>query len=134
MAVMVIANLTIVTHITCKIGCYKSFHIPAAATYDLDSLGFKDILCPLSHIAGKHDLHTPLFQDGGYTALASASFRRCHFTHTGYLIVYYIENRIICAVAEMIVHASVSCWYCYLHIVKNIVCYCKDTDFCYFCI
>ena len=75
MAVMVIANLTIVTHITCKIGCYKSFHIPAAATYDLDSLGFKDILCPLSHIAGKHDGNTHMLEDWSYAALTAASFR-----------------------------------------------------------
>ena len=75
MTIMVITCLTIILDISCKVCCDEFFHVTAATTDNLYSLGFKDILGSLAHIAGKHDNHAHLSEHGSYSALAAASFR-----------------------------------------------------------
>ena len=73
MTVMVIARLTIILDISCKVCSNKFFHITAATTDHLYSLSFKDILGSLTHIASQHDNHTHLSEHRSYPALASAA-------------------------------------------------------------
>ena len=75
MTVMVITHLTVILYISCEVGSYQFFNIAAAAAYNLNSLSFKDILCTLAHVAGKHDNDTHLAENRSDSALASASFR-----------------------------------------------------------
>ena len=115
MAIVVVARLAIVLYVSCEVGCHKLFDVAAAAAYHFDPLGFQNILRSLAHISCQHHCHSHLAKDRSYSALASATFRRSHLAHSCNLTVDYIKNRIIRAMAEMIIHASVSCWYCYLH-------------------
>ena len=115
MTIMVVAGLTIVFYITCKVGRNKLLYISRAAADNLDSLRLEYILRTLSHIAGKHHDYSHLPQNRRYSTLASASFRRCHLAHIHNLAINHLKYRIICAMTEMIIHASISCRYCYLH-------------------
>ena len=74
MTVVVITCLTIILYVACKISCNQFLHITATASNNLDPLCFKNVLCTLSHIAGKHYSHSHLFQNRCDSALASASF------------------------------------------------------------
>ena len=75
MTVMVITRLTIIHNVSCKVSSNQFLYITAATTYNLDSLGFKHILCPLAHIAGQHDRYAHLSKYGSDAALASTAFR-----------------------------------------------------------
>ena len=120
MAVVVCADLSVVPDVSCQICSNKFFHIAAASSYHLYALSFKYILRSLTHIAGKHHCNPHLFQNRCNTALAAASLWRSQLADSRHLAVNHIKYGIIRTMAEMIVHASVSCWYCYLH-----VCYLK---------
>lgn len=136
-----VAYLAIVTDISCKISLHEFLDIPAAASNHLYSLSLEHILGALPHVACKHNLHSHLPQYRSNTALASATFRRSHLAHASNLVINNIENSIICAMAEMVIHTSVSCRYSYLHLYlklaqslnRNRKYMRKDTDFCYFC-
>lgn len=110
-----VADFAIVTNFPIKISLHKFLNITTASTQNLDTLSLKHILCSLPHIACKHDLYPHHLEYRSYSALASTAFRRSHLAHAGNLIVNDIKNSIICAMAEMIIHASVSCWNSYLH-------------------
>lgn len=112
-----IACLTIILDIACKVCSNKFIHNTSAATDNLYPLGFKHILCTLPHVAGQHNCHAHLSQNGSDTALASASFRRSHLADICHLSVNDIKYRIVCAITEVVIYASVSCWYCYLHCI-----------------
>ena len=75
MTVVVVAGLTIISYVAGKICRDKVLNISAAATDYFYPLGFKHILGTLSHIAGKHDDYSHLFQHRGDAAFATTSFR-----------------------------------------------------------
>ena len=75
MTVMVIARLTIILNVSCKVCSNEFFNITAASTDHLDSLSFKNILSSLSHITRKHDNNTHLTKHRSYSTLASAALR-----------------------------------------------------------
>ena len=110
-----VADFAIVTNFPIKISLDKFLNITTASTQNLDTLSLKHILCTLPHIACKHNLYPHHLEYRSDSALASAAFRRSHLAHAGNLIVNDIENSIICAMAEMIIHATVSCRNSYLH-------------------
>lgn len=113
-----ITHFAIVFDCTGKICLHQFLHITAASADDLDPLGFEDILCALAHIASEHHCHSHLLQYGSYTALAAAAFGRSKPADIPDFSVNDIENRIISAMTEMVINASIPCWYCYLHISK----------------
>ena len=115
MTVVVIAYFTIVLDVSCKVCSHKLFNITAAASDHLNPLSLKHILRTLSHISGKHDHNSHLTKYGSDSALASASFRGSHPADIRHFSVNDIEYRIVSAMTEMIIHASVSCRYRYLH-------------------
>ena len=115
MTIMVIACFTIILDIACKVCRDQFFNITAAATDDLYSLSFKHILGALAHVACKHDHHPHLSKHRGNSAFTSASFRGSHLADICHLSVNDIKDCIVGAMTEMIIHASVSCWYRYLH-------------------
>ena len=102
---MVIADLTVILYVSCKILSYQFFYISAASTDDLDPLRLKHIHCTLAHIARQHDAHSHLSQHRSDTALASAALGRSKLGHICNLAVNHIEYGIISTVAEMIVHS-----------------------------
>lgn len=114
MTVMVVARLTIILYVSCKVCCNEFSHVTAAATYHLDSLGFENILGTLAHITGKYDYDSHLAEYRSYSALSAASFWRSHLTDISHLIVNDIKDCI-----EVIIHASISSWYCYLHNISS---------------
>ena len=130
MTIVVVARLAIVPYISGKISCDQFFHITAAATDNLYPLGFKHILRSLSHISCQHDSHSHLTQNGGNAALASASLRGSHLADSCNLAVNDIKYRIICTMTEVVIHVSVSCWYCYLHILSFIQTYIPAASIC----
>ena len=119
MAIMVIACLTIILDIACKVCRDQFFNITAATTYNLDSLGFKHILGALAHVACKHDHHAHLSKHRGNSAFTSASFWGSHFADICHLSVNDIKYSIISAMTEVVIHTSISCWYRYLHITDS---------------
>ena len=70
-----VARLTIILYISCKVCSNEFFNITAAATDHFYSLSFKDILGSLPHIPRKHNYNTHLTKHRSYPALASTSFR-----------------------------------------------------------
>ena len=118
MTVVMVARLAIVPYISCKVRCNEFCHITATATDHLNSLSLKDILRSLSHISGKHHGNPHLPEDRSDTALAATAFRRGKPGFTGHLTVNDIENSIICAVSEMIVHSVFTRWNSNLHMQK----------------
>ena len=116
MTVMMCTDLAVVLDISGKISCHKFLDISAAASDYLDPLSLKHILGTLTHISCQHHYHSHLLQHRGDSALAATSFRRCHPADSSNLAVDHIKNCIICAMSEVVIHASVSCWYCYLHL------------------
>lgn len=116
MAVVMIADLTIITDVAGQIGLDQFPDITAASAYDLDPLRFKHILGTLPHVSGKHHGHTHLPEYWSDSALASAALRRGKLANSTYLSVDYIKYRIICTMAEMVIYTSIPCRYCYLHI------------------
>ena len=72
---MVIARLTIILNVSGEVSSNEFFHVTAASTDHLDSLGFKNILGTLAHITRKHNDNTHLTEHRSYSALASTSFR-----------------------------------------------------------
>ena len=117
MTIMVITCLTIILDISCKVCCDEFFHVTAATTDNLYSLGFKDILGSLAHVAGKHNDDTHLAENWSYSALAPAALWRSHLADVCHLAINDIEYRIVCAMTEVVIHTSVSCWYRYLHLL-----------------
>ena len=113
--VVMVTDLAIVLDVSCQVRSDEFFDVAAAAADYLDPLCFKNIFGTLAHIAGEHDCNAHLSQDRRYSALASASLRRGHPAYIGNLSVDDIENRIIRTMAEVVIHASISCWYSYLH-------------------
>ena len=107
MTVVVVADLAIVTDFTFKIGLDQFLDISAASSQHLDTLSLKHILGSLPHIACQHHLHTHLSEYRCNSALASATFRRCHLAYTDNLIVNDIENCIICTMAEMVINTAI---------------------------
>ena len=116
MTVMVITRLTVILDISCQVCGDEFLNITAAATDDLYSLCFKDILRSLAHIAGKHDHHSHLSEHWSYSTLAATAFRRSHLADICDLSIDHIKYRIICAMTEVIIHTSIPCRYSYLHI------------------
>ena len=116
MAVMVVARLAVVLDISSEVCCHKLFDISAAAADDLDALCLKNILGSLAHVSGQHDSHSHLAEHRSDSALASASFRRSHLADSDNLTVNDVKYCIVCAMTEVVIHASVSCRYCYLHV------------------
>ena len=130
MTIVVIACLTIILDISGKISCDHFLHNTATATDHLNSLSLKDILRSLSHISCQHDIHSHLTQNGGDAALASASLRGSHLADSCNLAVNDIKYRIICTMTEVVIHVSVSCWYCYLHVLNFIQTYIPAASIC----
>ena len=75
MTVVVIACLTIILDIACKVCSNKFINITAAATDNLYPLGFKHILSTLAHITGQHDRYAHLSKYGSNAALTSTALR-----------------------------------------------------------
>ena len=59
----------------------------------------------------------------GDAALAAAAFRRCHLAYIGNFTVNDIKYCIIGTMTEMVIYASVSCRYCYLHNISSSLLY-----------
>ena len=115
MTVVVVAHLTVIFYISCKVCSNEFLHVTAAATDHLNPLSLKDIPGTLAHIASKHNRNAHLSQNRSDSALASAALRRSHLADISHLSVNYIEYRIVCAMTEVVIHTSISCWYSYLH-------------------
>ena len=115
MTVVVITCLTVIFNVSCKVCSDKFFHITAAATDHFYSLGLKDILGTLAHIAGKHDYHAHLSENRSDSAFAATAFRRSHLADVCHLAVKHVKYRIVCTMTEVVIHTSISCWYCYFH-------------------
>lgn len=116
MTVVMTACLSVILYITGKIILHQLVYITAASPDNFNPLGFKDIFSTLSHIPGKHDTYSHLTEHRCYSTLATAAFRRCHPADPCYLSVDDIKNRVISTMPEMVIHATVTGWYGYLHI------------------
>ena len=75
MTIVVITCLTVIFNVSGKVCSNKFFYVTAAATNYFDSLGLKDILGTLTHIAGQHDRYAHLTKYRSYSAFAAAAFR-----------------------------------------------------------
>ena len=115
MTIVMITCLTVILYLTCKICINKFLYITATSADYLNSLRFKHILGPLTHIAGQHDLYSHLSEHWSDSAFASATFRRSHPADICHISVNDIEYCIVCAMSEVIIHSSISCRYSYLH-------------------
>ena len=118
MAVVMTADLAVVTDLAGKIRFNQFLDVSAASPYYFDALGFEDIFCSLAHIAGKHDGNTHLLEYRGDSAFAAASFGRSKSAHSGHFSVRNIKYSIIGAMSEMVIHPAVSCRYRYLHNIQ----------------
>ena len=114
-AVVVVALLTRVEYKTKQVGLYKGFDIARAATNDSDIILLQHVFRTLAHIAREHNLHTHISQYGGNTRLASATLGRRQTLARNNLALLDGKNRIVVAMAKVVVNATIACRNSYLH-------------------
>ena len=101
-----VANLSVVLDLSGKICLHQFLYITGAASYYFYTLSLEDVTGPLPHVSGQHDAYANLSEDRSDSALASAAFRRGKPAASCHLAVDHIKNRIVCAMTEMVVDAS----------------------------
>ena len=114
-AVVVVALFTRVEDKAEQIGLHKGFDTARAAANDSNIVFLQHILRALAHISCEHNLHAHILQYGGDTRLATAPLGRGQ-GFAGYnLAILDGENRIVVAMAEVVINTTVACGNSNLH-------------------
>ena len=114
-AVVVVALLARVEDKAEQVGLYEGFDIARAATNDSDIILLQHVFRTLAHIARKHNLYAHISQYGGNTRLASATLGRRQTLARNNLALLDGKNRIVVAMAKVVVNATIACRNSYFH-------------------
>ena len=114
-AVVVVALFTRVEDKAEQIRLHKGFDITLTAANDCDIVLLQHILGTLAHISCEHNLHAHILQYGGDTRLATATLRRRQTLARNNLALLDGENRIVVAMTEVVVNATIASRNSYLH-------------------
>lgn len=104
------ASLTRILHATGQEVEDQLINSTLTTAYHTNIILLQDALGSLTHISGQHDLHPLLGQYGSDARLASASFGRGKAIGSGHLRTQGRIDRVIGAMAEMVVHNTVAGW------------------------
>ena len=104
-----------------EIALDHGLYVALAATYNLDVVALQLATSTLAHVSCKHHLDAHLLHHLGDVRLASATLGRVQSRGCDDTLLLDLVNRVVCAVAEMVVYVAVARRYCNLH---NNVVYC----------
>lgn len=100
---------------SCEITADNTLYLSAATSDDLNAVCGELIQCARAHISCQHNLNAHLLKVGSYARLTAATLGRGQLLATDNLLILYGVNRVVVAMSEMVIYATVACWKCYLH-------------------
>ena len=114
-AVVVVAGVARVEHKAQQVGLDEGVDIASAATDYPNTSRREFILRTLAHIARQHNLNTHLGQHRGYITLTTTALGRRQLLGSNNLFILNSINRIVVAVAKVVIHAPIACRYRNFH-------------------
>ena len=101
-----------------KVTIDNGLDVAHATSYNFNTMSLQLIQSTRAHITCQHHLNTHLLQVGSNARLATASLRRREILTRENLFIFNGINRIVVAMTEVVIHATVTCWNSYFHILK----------------
>ena len=101
-----------------KVTTNNGLDVAHATSYNFNTMSLQLIQSTRTHITCQHHLNTHLLQVGSNARLATAALRRREILTRENLFIFNGINRIVVAMTEVIIYATVTCWNSYFHILK----------------
>ena len=109
------APLARIENESCEVAFDYCLDVAAATPHDRDAVGFECVFGPFADIARQHRRFAEALQVGSDARLATAPLRRGQLFACCNGFVFYRLDRVLVAIAEVVVDASVSCRNCNFH-------------------
>ena len=109
------APLARIENESCEVAFDYCLDVAAAKPHDRDDVGFEFVFGPFAHIARQHRRNAAALQVGSDARLATSPLRRGQLFACCNGFVFYRIDRVMVAMAEVVVDATVSCRNCNFH-------------------
>jgi hypothetical protein len=101
-----------------KVAPHDSFDVAHTSSYNFDTTTLQLTQSAIAHTTREHHLDPQLLKVISNTRLTTTPLRRGQLLARNNLFIFNIEDRIMIAMTEVVIHTTVTCWNSYFHILK----------------